>query len=362
MSGSDGEHTDGKISPRDGLKVIGAGVGGAVAAGLLVGGVKNIWEILGENKPFAMANKICGSIVRAEVQGDTSSELTARKAALSWIFAETAVIVAPYVGYDSASQAHSHYLYGNGELMDMSQDMSHLSSDKSFWNQMFAKGFNKLISSNFGDTSTILDSKFKSALEFFIAEVKNGVKFQTQTPKEGISEKLGLFYTVGTSEYQLKADKAEIVTIGEEGVALEVEKARLTMRDAYDWTPGDFNPGIKYLSRITGLVMDEAFRSLGLDRIVQTVLTNSGVPEWQRQLLYENYLESRGDLSSRTSSILSDAARRLEKAVMGRSGDHEVDGHYDFDLSLLTDYGARPFPISATIDFDGEKIEMPIAG
>ena len=81
---------------------------------------------------------------------------------------------------------------------------------------------------------------------------------------------------------------------------------------------------------------------------------------WQKQLLYENYLASRVDFSDRTSSMLVDTAWRLEKTVMGITDDQKFDGHYDFDLSLLTDYGAQTFPMSATIDYDGEKIEMPV--
>jgi hypothetical protein len=344
-----------KFSKNDFLKFIKAGVGG-VALGTMIGeGGKYVREFLGHNKSFEMANNICGSIVAAEVSGDVTSELRARKAALSWLFAETAMVVAPYVGYDTASHALRHYMYGDGQVMDLSEDMQHLAGDKVFWNQTFAKAFTQILKSDLRVTFADTESRFNSVLRYFISQLAKGVKFQTQTPKEGVSEKIGLFYALGTSEYQLKVDKAEVVTTSDEKIVLETENTSLKMRDVYDWVEGDFNPGIVYLSRITGLVIDEAFNSLGLDRIVRTILLSTGISEWQRQLMYDNYLEARARIGSNVSSLMVDIARGVEKEVMGDQG----AGHYNYDLSLLVEYGAKPFPMEATINYDGNKIEMP---
>lgn len=341
----------GKFPLRSFLKILASGVGGAIVGTVVGGESKKIWEILGKNKAFEMASKICGSIVESEIRGDMAGELIARKAALTWLLAETAMIVAPYVGYEPPSRALRHYLYGDGEPMDMSVDLRHLSSDVSFWGHIFAKGFEHIVESDLGDTSADIKSKRNATLQYFISKLEKGVKFQAQIPREGRSEELGIFYSLGTSEYRLTADKSEVLEKDDQSAVLGVENARLTMQDTYDWVPGDFNPGLVYLSRMTGLVINEAYNSLDLDGFVGKVLENSGVPEWQRQLLYENYLVDKGRLSSHTSSLMVEAAQRLEEAVLGE----EATGHYDFDLSLLLDYGAHSFPMSAIIDFKGEK-------
>jgi len=356
-NGRNGEITTNQLSRRDVLKMTTAAVGG-IALGTIIGeGSQLVREFLGHNESFEMANKICRRIVEAETSGDKSSEMAARKAALSWLFAETAIIVAPYVGYDSASSALRHYLYGDGGVMDFSEDMHHLSQDKFFWDQTFEKGFGHLLKNDLGVTLNDIEHNFNSVMRYFISQLEKGIRFQTQTPKEGISEEIGLFYTLGTSEYRLEADDVKVTSMDDENLIIKVDKARLTMSDVYDWVPGDFNPGIIYLNRITRIVIDEALNSVGIDRIVKAVLSNSGVSEWQNKLMYENYLEYRQTLESSASSLMVDIARKVEVGMMG----DDAEGHYNFDLSLLADYGAKPFPMIATIDFVGDEIQMSIS-
>ncbi|MFA7301527.1 MAG: twin-arginine translocation signal domain-containing protein [Candidatus Shapirobacteria bacterium] len=100
------------ISRRDFLKVSGLVLGGVAAT---VAGIE-----VGNDPHFINALKVTKELAEARISGDQDRIFRSQKLAMVWVFAETTAKYSEEMGLGGAGLTMEHYLYGNGEPLDIS--------------------------------------------------------------------------------------------------------------------------------------------------------------------------------------------------------------------------------------------------
>lgn len=329
-----------ELSRRDFLK---AATIGTVAT--LVG-LKS-YEVATDRK-FINGIKVLKELSKAEKSKDEVQITEARKLAVVWMFAESSILFGAEAGHGRSAQAMEHFLYGEGEEINIDPWLLERSKSDSFWEALINQGFAKY-SEDLNHEGANMSGKI---MKGFIQELKKGYTFGCNPGIAGSDDQIDLFYAFGRSTYTIKAEDVELNT--QDGLqTLTMSDIGLKLSDKYDWDR-DFSVGLgkkskRFVSEVISRNMDWFIHS---EDKVRQMLRTIGLSEKEGDTLDGIYKSAIQNIESFPDKI-SEETLKVEKWATGEEG-REIE---EIDLALLKKLGAMDYNIKASIHIDS-KIEI----
>ena len=332
-----------KLSRRDFLKA--ATVGAAVAAAAATG-----IERVVTDPHFINDLKVAKELAAAELSRDPEKIHEARKLALVWTFAETVSKFGKAAGYGRAATTLDHFIYGNGQSLDISiylEETVNLSGASNFVSKILSESRNVL------EYET--GKSPKKTTELIVSQLKTTEGLvETFNPSAG-QHNDDLFSAFGSSTYNLKAPEAKAVFDDTSSKIFFSNGLDISLIDMYDWEL-QFPIG---LANKAGYVLNEVGQSVfgwfyKSRDLVKTILNKSSLSDIQKQNILDMYSEqSKNDFTNEISRTSTKAVGNVIEKLTGR-----VD-LVEADLNQLKKIGAKDYPMSGSMHVDGQlEVEL----
>jgi hypothetical protein len=331
------------ISRRDFLKLGGLGLAGAALAKWelsprLKGEVPVSWRI-------KSGLKVCEELSKAEISNDQDQITEARKLAVVWVFAESSSLFAKEMGMEKAGKTMEHYLYGNGQDLDISPWFNEVADQSDFWLVLARNAFHDFYKSKKGedDFYAIPQEEFLNMFGHLEKRLHTGYTFTS------ISNEIDDWkHAIGVSTYTIQCD-AEMTTL-EDGLLLKLKDIDLKLFDTYDW---EYNWGAS-IPHKAGLFADQVSnplfrRFINSEPKIDRILESINFPEEKRQIIMSAIDLIREDFEKEVDDV-PNQVDRVERWAVGENNDPISER----DISLLKKLGAQDYAITASFYRPGE--------
>lgn len=329
-----------KLSRRDFIKASGVATlvlgGSSVVAGIELG-------VEYGNNPYSMATRVCNRLFEAELNKEKypGEYEHAKKLAFIWLFAETARQHAKDIGYEKAGVAIGHYLYGEGQPLDVSKWIEDETKNIDFWK------------------INLSDMKWQMKVDESVEEglkqskmLKNRLTSGYKYVGEGISD--DIYYAIGRSTYVINASYEfkyddELEFVHNESLT----NILFEIRDEYDWdldNPADL--GIKggyFASDLFSKIRDIMLLPSG--KKIDDILNKLNLSRFQIDQLIDIYNNGINNYFRDAGQAVNFATQDLENTLS------DMHGISEYEMGLLESVGAKRYRIYGRVYYPG-KIEL----
>ena len=339
--------TEDRLSRRDFLKLAAAGATAAV-----LGATELYPRIRGEVPPSKRVMnglEVCRELVKAEASQDQEKIIEARKLVVVWAFAESTSLFAKEAGLEKAGKMMEHYLYGEGQDLDISPWFDEVADQKQFWLNLVREAFGHYYFSlgKEDSYSGISREEFFQLFQQLQDKLRKGFTFPSAV---GARDREGMDWTwaVGHSTYTLQCESQIDTT--EDAIVIALQNMNVKMFDIYDWEL-TFETSISDKAWVFASLVSQPLFSLFLNTedSVDRMLEKIGLPQKERQIVRDTIDAWR----VRTGSKISDLSRNV-RGMEEWAGGQIVER----DMNLLKKIGARDYTINASFRYPS-KVEIP---
>lgn len=328
-----------KLSRRDFLKITGVALGGAALVGA---GVE-----IGNDPHFINALKVTKELAGAEISRDPERIFESRKLAMVWLFAETSAKYSKEMGLGGAGSNMEHYVYGNGEPLDISFLLEKVIKvePERFVGKLIGSAINNTESNMAINVSPEKDYQFtKRALKEL--ESATGLKTVLHA-RSWIGGWDELYNAFGGAKYILHASETAIVSQEGWGQKVILEKGvDIEAFDRYDWSL-DYTIHIdskssQAIEHVSGGLFDQFYKSRSF---VEKTINDLGLSNEQVNKIMDIYSsEKRDQIVSDIASGTYDLVAQSLPLLTGKPNLVEND------LNLLKKLGAKEYDIKGHIN------------
>lgn len=327
------------LSRRDFFKVAGIGLG---AAALVSARVE-----IGNDPHFINALKVTKELAGAEISRDPERIFESRKLAMVWLFAETSAKYSKEMGLGGAGSNMEHYLYGNGEPIDISFLLEKVIKvePERFVGKLIGSAIHNTESNMVLNVSPEKDYTFtKRALK----ELKSEAGLKTALhARQWIGGWDELYNAFGGAKYILHAPEANIVSQEGWGQKVVLEKGvDIEAFDRYDWLL-DYPIGLdsnssEAVEYVSGTLFDQFYKSRDF---VEKTINDLGLSDVQVNKIMDIYSNEKKDqFVSNLSSGTYDLVGKSTQPLIGKPDLVEND------LNLLKKLGAKEYDMKGHLN------------
>lgn len=319
-----------KLSRRDFLKLAGIGLAGLLAPKIEI-------DI---NPHFINGLKVTKELTEAQISRDPERIIESRKLAMVWLFAETSAKYSKELGLGDAGSNMEHYLYGNGEPIDISPMLEKvINREPEFFVSKLLNAAVNQREAEFGNITPKKDYQFTNKV---LKELKSddGIEIPLDA-REIIADSYELFNAIGGARYTLHASEASITSL-DNSFALHVvleNGVDIVAKDKYYW-------GVVYgihlaskssevVEHISETIFDRFYKSH--DMVQQTLMTLGLSSEQVSEImeLYSN--DTKYQVTTNMATGTYELVEKVSNSLIG------MPDLVENDLNLLKKLGAQEF-------------------
>lgn len=325
------------LSRRDFFKVAGTGLG---AAAMIVAGVE-----IGKDPHFINGLKVTKELAEAEISRDPERIFESRKLAMVWVFAEASAKYSKEMGLGGAGLNMEHYLYGNGEPLDISYLLEKVIKVEP--ERFVGKLIGSAINNTKSDMANVSPEKDYQFTKRALKELESTTGLKTALDARGwIGGWDELYNAFGGAKYVLHAPEANIMSQDRYAQYIVLEKGiEITATDRYYWQL-DYEIGINSKSsevtkHISGALFDQFYKSKD---IVEKTIKDFGLSDEQVNKIMDIYSSDKKDqFVSNSASGTYDLVDQSLPSLIGKPDLVEND------LNLLKKLGAIEYDMSGHV-------------
>ncbi len=336
-----------KLSRRDFLKVAAVGLGAAALTNFEI--APRIQGEIPLSSRISNGLRVCSELANAEITKDPEKIVEARKLAVVWMFAESASMFAKEAGMEKSGLTMEHYLYGNGQDLDISSWFKEVVGENDFWLNLTKDAFRYLHVSQGGsnDLSELSQERFLKIFDQLKERFHGGYAFASM-----VEQSEDWKNAIGASTYTMQCG-AQIIP-SENQLLLKLKDMNVRLFDKYDWNLS----WTASISDKAGFFTSEVSKPLtkwllDSENQVNKVLENISFPTQQREIVVNAIDSIRKSFNERVSDVPSQVLS-AERWAMNNSSDQISER----DINLLKKLGARDYGITAVFHHPG-IIEIP---
>lgn len=346
MSDSGGEPKS-KLSRRDFFKIMGVGGAAALAVGA---GVE-----IGNDPHFVNALKVTKELTEAQISKDPERIYESRKLAMVWVFAETAAKYSEEMGLGGAGLTMEHYLYGNGEPLDISfilEKVTEMAPER-FVGKLVSSAIN-YAESNIG--TNISQEKDLMFTKRAVKELKSETGLKTAMDAREVIEWWEFYNAYGGAKYELHAPEAYIESVNMYGQHIVLEKGiEITATDRYHWSL-EFEVSLdskvsQVVEHVSESMFDQFYKSKD---VVEKTIKDLGLSDEQVNKIMEIYSDEKKEET--VSNLASGAYDFVKETTQSLIGQPDL---VENDFNLLKKLGAMEYDMKGHLSIPN-RIEIVV--
>lgn len=331
-----------KFSRRDFFKAVGIGLGGTALAVAADKGLE-----IASDPHFVNGLKVTKELTEAEISRDPERIFESRKLAMVWLFAETSAKYSKEMGLGGAGLNMEHYLYGNGEPVDISSLLEKVieTAPERFVSKLIGSAIHNKEDNVNRKVSPEKDYQFTNRA---LKELKSETGLKTVLDaRELIGEWYEAYNAFGGAKYTLFASEADIVDQEGYGQKVVLENGiQITATDRYYWQV-DHEIGLpSKSSEAAGDVSEKLFDQFYKSRnFVEKTINDMGLSDEQVDKIMEIYsIDKKDQLVSDLAPATYDL---VSKSIESLTGKPDL---VENDLNLLKKLGATEYEMNGQVN------------